>query len=91
MYNLKWSVATDWNIPESPTDPEYGGYGGVLPKDGDDVHIRSDWHMIADTQFPRMNELIIHGVLELENTRGKNYYLNISRNGLAVAEYVVVN
>ena len=70
IYDLKWSVASDWNRPESPTEAKYGGHGGVLPKDGEDVHIRSDWHMIADTDFPQINQLIIHGVLELENTRG---------------------
>ena len=70
IYELRWSVAADWNRPESPTEEEYGGYGGVLPKDGEDVHIRADWHMIADTEFPKINKLIIHGLLELENSRG---------------------
>lgn len=38
--------------------------------------IRSDWWMVADTQFPTLEKLIIHGVLELENSR--DYVLNAS-------------
>lgn len=47
-----------------------------MPKDGENVLIRSDWWMVADTQIPTLNRLIIHGVLELENER--DHVLNAS-------------
>ena len=69
-------MSADWNRQGSKTEPGYGGHNGVLPEDNDNVLIRSDWWMVADTQFPTLNKLIIHGVLELEN--GRNYVLNAS-------------
>ena len=47
-----------------------------MPKDGEDVLIRSEWWMVADHDFPKLNRLIIHGVLELENE--KDHALNAS-------------
>lgn len=69
---LRWSKAEDWSTQEQG----YGGFGGVLPKDDENVLIRTDWWMVADHVFPRLNRLIIHGVLELENDR--DHVLNAS-------------
>lgn len=69
---LKWSKPDDWD----GTEPRYGGYGGVLPKDGDDVMIMPDWWMVADTKLPTLNKLTIYGALELENSM--DFVLNVS-------------
>ena len=69
---LKWSVPEDW----FGTDRGNGGFGGVLPKEGDNVVIKADWWMVADTKLPSLNKLTIYGALELENNM--DFVLNVS-------------
>ena len=69
---LKWSKPKHWD----GTEPRYGGYGGILPKEGDDVMIMPGWWMVADTTLPSLNKLIIYGTLELDNNL--DFVLNVS-------------
>ena len=68
-----WSKSADWK----GTLAGYGGYNGVLPKDGDNVMINSDKWMVVDVETPRLNRLYIYGTLELENGRNHNLSANI--------------
>ena len=68
-----WSKPADWK----GTLEGYGGYNGILPKDGDNVMINSDKWMIVDIETPKLNRLYIYGVLELENGRNHNLSANI--------------
>ena len=68
-----WSKPADWK----GTLEGYGGYNGILPKDGDNVMINSDKWMVADIETPKLNRLYIYGVLELENGRNHNLSANI--------------
>eukprot|EP00794_Sanderia_malayensis_P006712 gene6712-7474_t len=63
-----WSKSKDW----IGTLPGYGGYNGILPKDGDNVMIDSDKWIVADIQTPKLKRLYIYGTLELENGRSHN-------------------
>ena len=68
-----WSKAADWK----GTLAGYGGYNGILPKDGDNVMINSDKWMVVDIPTPKLDRLYIYGVLELENGRNHNLSANI--------------
>lgn len=68
-----WSKPADWK----GTLAGYGGYNGILPKDGDNVMINSDKWMVVNTPTPKLDRLFIYGVLELENGRHHNLSANI--------------
>ena len=68
-----WSKSADWK----GTPAGYGGYNGILPKDGDNVMINSDKYMVVDIPTPKLNRLYIYGMLELENGRNHNLSANI--------------
>ena len=55
----------------------YGGYNGVLPKDGDNVMINSDKWIVIDSVTPKMNRLYIYGTLELDPHMAHNLTANI--------------
>lgn len=63
---LRWSNPDDWE----GTEPMYGGYGRRLPTNGSDVMIQEDWYMLADTQLPYLNQLLVHGTLEIDDRPG---------------------
>ena len=60
--HLHWSNASHWN----GTEPMYGGYGGKLPNEGDDVMILKEWHMLLDIEIPPLNNLYIYGTLKID-------------------------
>ncbi|KAK3740701.1 hypothetical protein QZH41_019065 [Actinostola sp. cb2023] len=62
----KWSNPGDWN----GTEAGYGGFGGVLPKDGDNVKITSKVWMVLDVQPASLNKVLVEGVLEVNGTDG---------------------
>lgn len=71
---LRWSVVEDWD----ETEPMFGGYGGQLPHNGSDVMILQEWYMLADIQLPYLNQLLIHGTLEIEDRPGEDIVINAS-------------
>ena len=81
---FKWSKPSDW----AGTSPLYGGYGGVLPREGDDVMILKEWYMVMDIEIPSLNKLFIYGRLEIDPNPNINFVVNASlifvRGGLIV-------
>lgn len=66
LEHQKWSIPKDWE----GTEPQYGGYGGVLPKAGEDVMINSKMWMVMDIQPPKLNKLFVEGALEIDGPDG---------------------
>lgn len=62
----KWSDPDAW----IDTEPQYGGYGGVLPKDGEDVMITSEMWMVVDIQPASLSKLYVEGALEIDGPDG---------------------
>ncbi|XP_060067607.1 fibrocystin-L-like [Ylistrum balloti] len=71
---IYWSSPTSW--PNSS-----------LPVDGDDVIITEDDWMVADTVIPRLNKLIIYGVLEFDISPVNNSYRNFT---LSVTDIIII-
>ncbi|XP_041477742.1 fibrocystin-L-like isoform X1 [Lytechinus variegatus] len=62
---LYWSDPRAWeNVTEG-----WGGHGGGVPQDGDDVQILPGLYVIANDSLPVMNKLFIYGALELSDGR----------------------
>ncbi|XP_072177767.1 fibrocystin-L-like [Diadema setosum] len=60
-----WSNPATWeNVTEG-----WGGHGGGVPEDGDDVQILPGLYVIANSTLPTMNRLFIYGTLELDDVR----------------------
>lgn len=66
LVHQKWSNTKDW----ADTEPQYGGYGGVLPKDGEDVMITSKMWMVVDVQPASLNKVFVEGALEIDGPDG---------------------
>ncbi|OWF48083.1 fibrocystin-L-like [Mizuhopecten yessoensis] len=60
-----WSAPTSWP-------------NNTLPVDGDDVTIREGTTMIADTMIPRLDKLVIYGVLEFDYGPVNDSYRNFT-------------
>ena len=82
-----------WSNPEHwfGTDPMYGGYGGILPQEGNDVMILKDWYMVLDVAIPSLNILYIYGTLEIDYNPAVNFVINASlifvRGGLRIGTH----
>ena len=72
---MNWSDNQTW----SGVTQEYGGYNGVLPKDGDTVMIRKYQYVVVDQNayIPIMDRLYIYGTLELDMQRDHIIRANI--------------
>ncbi|XP_069129825.1 fibrocystin-L-like [Argopecten irradians] len=73
-------VYRNWSSPSSWPN-------NTLPIDMDDVTINKDTWMMADTVIPRLNKLVILGVLELDQGPVNGYYRNFT---LSATDIIII-